>query len=216
MSNLGQNGAADAEAMSGAASIGKAATMSVMEAIRTRRSIGRVKPDPVDKAVIEQLLEAAAWAPSHHNTQPWKFIVMTGEGRNRLGEGYANVAAALEPGLEGEQLEERRRKERTKAFRAPVVIAAVCSPSDDPRAVPAEELAAAQAAVQNLLLAAHAHGLGAIWRSGEPMFHPRMKETFGLRADEDIVGFIYLGYPDMTPTEPRRVPAAEKTVWLAE
>ncbi|MNJ75648.1 putative NAD(P)H nitroreductase YdjA [compost metagenome] len=78
----------------------------------------------------------------------------------------------------------------------------------------AEELAAAQAAVQNLLLAAHANGLGAIWRSGEPMYHPLMKETFELALDEEIVGFVYLGHPDMNAPEPQRIPAAEKTQWL--
>ncbi|CAM4301594.1 nitroreductase [Paenibacillus alkaliterrae] len=188
--------------------------MNVEEAIRTRRTIGRVKKDPVDRAIIEKLLEAAVWAPSHHNTQPWKFIVMTGEGRARLAEGYARVSAAAVPELSGEPLEERLAKDRAKAYRAPVVIAAVCAPSNDPRAVLAEELAAVQAAVQNLLLAAHASGLGAIWRSGDPMYHPLMKETFGLTADEQLVGFVYLGYPDMSPIEPQRIPATAKTVWV--
>jgi nitroreductase len=188
--------------------------MNVEEAIRTRRTIGRVKKEPVDRALIERLLDAAVWAPSHHNTQPWSFIVMTGEGRARLGEGYAHVAAAAVPELSGQPLEERLAKERMKAYRAPVVIAVVCSPSDDPRAVLAEELAAAQAAVQNLLLAAHANGLGAIWRSGDPMYHPLMKENFGLSGEQQIVGFIYIGYPDMTAPEPQRIPATAKTVWL--
>lgn len=192
----------------------KASAVGVLEAIRGRRSIGRVKPDPVDREIIEAILEAASWAPSHHNTQPWRFVVMTGDGRGKLGEGYARVAAAGAPDLAGEELEERLRKERLKAFRAPVVIAAICSPSDDPRAVREEELAAAQIAVQNLLLAAHAFGLGAIWRSGQPMFDPLMKEQFELRADEEIVAFIYAGYPDMTPAVPQRKPVTDKTIWL--
>lgn len=187
--------------------------MNVIEAIKTRRSIGRLKQDPIDRTIIESLLEAATWAPSHHNTQPWTFIVMTGEGRAKLGEGYARVAAAASE-LTGEQLEERLGKERSKANRAPVVIAVVCSPSSDPRATLVEELAAAQAAAQNLLLAAHANGLGAIWRSGDPMYHPLMNETFGLSEKEQIVGLIYLGYPDMTAPAAKRIPASEKTVWL--
>lgn len=190
--------------------------MNVEEAIRTRRTIGRVRKDPVDRALIERLIDAATWAPSHHNTQPWTFIVMTGAGRARLGEGYARVAASAMPDLSGQQLEERLTKERSKANRAPVVIAAVCTPSDNPRAVLTEELAAAQAAVQNLLLAAHANGLGAIWRSGDPMYHPLMKETFGLSGEQQIVGFIYIGYPDMTAPAVHRSPAAGKTVWLEQ
>src|SRR4051794_32576147 len=100
--------------------------MGLLEAIRTRRSIGRLKKEPVERAVIEELLEAASWAPSHHNTQPWRFIVMTGAGRAKLGEGYARVAAAALTELTDDQLKERLDKERAKANRAPVVIAAVC------------------------------------------------------------------------------------------
>ncbi|MFD0960203.1 nitroreductase family protein [Paenibacillus chungangensis] len=193
-----------------------AVAMGVLEAIRTRRTIGRVKQDPVDRGVIESLLEAANWAPSHFNTQPWRFIVMTGKGREQLGEGYAQVAAADREGISETDMQEVREKEMVKAMRAPVVIAAICSPSDDPRALMAEELAAAQAAVQNMLLAAHAHGLGAIWRSGAPMYHPRMHETLALREREELVGLVYIGYPDMTPPEPKRGSVASKTVWVEE
>lgn len=193
----------------------KADAVGVLEAMRNRRSIGRVKPDPVDREVIEAILDAASWAPSHFNTQPWRFVVMTGEGRAKLGEGYARVSAAQAPADMGaEELEERLRKARNNAFRSPVVIAAICSPSDDPRAMRAEELAAAQIAVQNVLLAAHAYGLGAIWRSGQPMFDPLMKEQFELRPDEELVAFVYVGHPDMTPAAPQREPIMSKTIWL--
>jgi nitroreductase len=188
--------------------------VDIMTAIRTRRSIGKVKPDPVDKALIEQIIEAATWAPNHHLTEPWQFIVMTGEGRRTLGDAYAVIAQEGLSGLDGEALEERLEKERAKAFRAPVVIAAVCAPSDNPRAVPAEELAAAHAAVQNLLLAAHALGLGAVWRSGDPMYHPYMHEAFGLGERDSLVGLIFIGYSDMKEPAGRRQPSASKTVWL--
>jgi nitroreductase len=92
----------------------------------------------------------------------------------------------------------------------------VCSPSDNLRAVQAEELAAAHAAVQNLLLAAHALGLGAVWRSGDPMYHPLMHQAFGLDERESLVGLIYIGYSDMKELQGRRQPAEAKTVWLEE
>lgn len=184
----------------------------VLRALRERRTIGRVKSDEVPKEQIEQLLEAATWAPSHHNTQPWRFIVMTGAGRSLLGEGYANVYSATT----GDTDAEKREKEAKKAFRSPVVIAAICSPSDDPRAVIEEEVAAAHAAVQNLLLAAHAIGLGAIWRSGAPMYHEAMHQHFKLRQDEQLVGLIYIGYPDLTPNAPSRRSAQEVTEWVTE
>jgi len=182
----------------------------MIEAIKSRRTIGRVKQDPVAKETIETLLEAAKWAPSHHNTQPWRFIVMTGQGRQKLGEGYAKVTAAENGELDAERLQ----REIKKAFRSPVVIAAICSPGDDPRAIKAEEMAAAHAAVQNLLLMASTLGLGAIWRSGAPMYHPVMKEHFALREDEELVGFIYLGYPDMEPPAIGRKDIEQFTTWL--
>jgi len=192
----------------------EAVDMDLMTAIRTRRSIGKVKPDPIDKASIEQLIEAARWAPNHHLTEPWKFIVMMGEGRRVLGDAYAAIAQEGLEGLEEPALTERLDKERAKAYRSPVVIAVVCTPSDNPRAVLAEELAASHAAVQNLLLAAHALGLGAVWRSGDPMYHPRMHQAFGLGERDSLVGLIYIGYPDMKELAGRRQPAAAKTVWL--
>lgn len=183
---------------------------AIIEAIKSRRSMGRVKKDSIAKETLEALLEAAKWAPSHYNTQPWRFIVMTGEGRQKLGEGYAKVASAENSELDEDKLE----RERKKAFRSPVVIAAICSPGDDPRALKEEEVAASHAAVQNLLLAASAYGLGAIWRSGAPMYHPAMKEHFALREEEDLIGLIYIGLPDMTAPVASRKEIEEFTTWL--
>ncbi|WP_020620286.1 nitroreductase family protein [Paenibacillus daejeonensis] len=190
--------------------------MELMEAIRERRSMGRVKQDPVERETILELLEAANWAPSHHATEPWSFIVMTGEGRGKLGEGYAAIVRAESElsDTDTDQLEAKAATAHAKAFRAPVVIALVCKPSKLDKVIRIEELAAAHAATQNLLLAAHAKGLAAIWRSGEPMYHPIMKEKFQLELDDEIVALIYLGYPDIEPPAGRRGPVEEKIVWV--
>lgn len=186
--------------------------MELMEAIKGRRSIGRVKPDEVERALIEQMLEAAVWAPNHHLTEPWRFIVMTGEGRRALGDAYAAVARAT---AEPEQTAEQRDKHIAKALRAPVVIAVAASPSDNASVPQIEELAAVHAAVQNMLLVAHALGLGAIWRSGAPTYHPLMQAAFGLQPQEQLVGFIYVGYPAAASAAGGRTAAASKTVWLS-
>ncbi len=190
--------------------------MNVEEAIRSRRSIGKVKADPVPRELVERIIEAAVWAPNHHRTEPWKFVVMTGDGRKKLGSAYAEIASEKLAGVTEEEKAQRLAKEEEKALRAPVVIAAVCSPSDDPKVIRAEETAAVHAAVQNLLLAAHASGLGAVWRTGEPAYHPVMKRWLGLEESEEVVGLIYIGYPDMAPPEGRRIPGTAKTVWLEE
>ncbi len=187
--------------------------MELWEAIRGRRSIGKVKPDPVDAASIERILEAAVWAPNHHLSEPWRFIVMTGAGRGVLGRAYADVAAAEAGGARTEEeLAQLRAKQETKAYRAPVVIAVAVSPA--PGESPAEEIAAVHAAVQNMLLAAHALGLGAIWRTGEPAYHPLMRQAFSLREPDQIVGFVYIGYPDLTPPPANRTSFRVKTTWI--
>jgi nitroreductase len=190
--------------------------MTIEEAIRTRRSIGKVKDEPVSRELVENIIESAVWAPNHFHTEPWTFIVMTGEGRKVLGGLYAEIAAEVKKEETEEERAVRIHRAEQNAFRAPVVIAAVCKPSDGPRVVRAEELAAVHAAVQNLLLAAHANGLGAIWRTGDAAYHAAAQRAFKLEPGDEIVGFIYVGYPDLTPPPARRTPGTAKTVWLEE
>ena len=138
--------------------------MDVLTAIKTRRSIGRPSQKPVDRDVIETLLDAAAQAPSHHNTFPWRFHVLTGDARVALGE---RLAAALRRSLteEGQDPESKQgqallKAEAGKTMRAPVLIAVSSHPSDAPGVVEREEHFACAAAVQNMLLAAHEPGGG--------------------------------------------------------
>lgn len=190
--------------------------MDVHEAIHQRRSVGKVKTDPISRDIIEQLLEAAVVAPNHYRTGPWRFFVMTGNGRNKLGNAYAAVAEAhmRSEGLEID--EEKLHSEKNKAFRSPVIIAVACSPSDQPKVHRTEEFAAVHAAVQNMLLTAHALGLGTIWRSGDPLYHPEMKAAFELEAHEELVGLIYIGYPEAVPSRIPRKPYTDYTTWITE
>ncbi|GIP33878.1 nitroreductase [Paenibacillus sp. J2TS4] len=190
--------------------------MRLEEAIVERRSIGKVKTDPVDKSLINKLLEAAVWAPNHYHTEPWRFFVMTGEGRNRLAEAYREIAKEESEAAGTPANEELLRKQWGKAFRAPVVIAVAASPSSLPKVHEIEELAALHAAIQNMLLTAHSLGLGAIWRSGQPLYHTRMKQAFGLEEHESMAGLIYVGYPEKEAPASRRTSYTEKTVWLEE
>jgi nitroreductase len=186
--------------------------MEVIEAIRTRRSIGKVKPDSIDKKLIEEMLESAIWAPNHYHTEPWRFIVMVGEGRRVLGRAYAEIAAESADALSPEELELLRNKNEQKALRAPAIIAVAVTPEHDKSKT--EEIAAVHAAIQNMLLTAHALGLGAIWRTGEPAYHPKMLKALGLNEAEHIAGFIYVGYPDMATPKSKRTPYQEKTEWI--
>ncbi|WP_047153010.1 nitroreductase family protein [Aneurinibacillus tyrosinisolvens] len=183
------------------------------ELVAARRSIGKVTQEPVPREHIEKMIAAGNWAPSHHNTQPWKFFVLAGEGRNRLGKAYGEIAVIEK----GEGISEQERKELyekayKKAFRAPLIIAMACLPTQEERIIESEEFSAAAACIQNMLLAAHSLGYGSIWRTGKPSYHPVMKKLFGLGEKDRLMGLVYIGKPDMVK-EPKRTPAEEKTEW---
>jgi nitroreductase len=164
---------------------------AVHEAIRGRRSVGRVLPDPIGRERIERLLEAAAWAPTHKMREPWRFVVFTGAGREALGRAHARAVARANPATPAEGL----TAQAALTLRAPVVVACVCRPGGDDPVVRREDRDAVAAAVQNMLLAAHADGLGAIWRTGAFVDEPEVRAHLGCTDAEDIVGFVYVGVP---------------------
>jgi nitroreductase len=188
--------------------------LDVIRAIETRRSIGRVKQEPVPRELIERILESGVHAPNHRITEPWRFHVFSGKGRGELARVRAEIAR-LQAEAEGESEEMaagRISRERKKAFRAPVVIAVISEAGRD-EVETLENYAACAAAVQNMQLTAHALGLAAMWRTGPIVYHQEMRRFFGLKENDRIVAHVYLGYPDMGVRPRRREPANEKTVW---
>lgn len=188
--------------------------MNVHEAIQTRRSKALIEDKAVPKALIEQIIESGTYAPNHHRTEPWRFFVLSGEGRNKLGDVFAEITKA---GLSEVELEENKNKiERMKnnPLRSPVVIAVGVEPSNRDNVILKEEFGAVNATVQNMLLTAHALGLGAIWRTGAICYNPKVTEFFGLSERGEIVAFIYLGYSDMEPAQLQKTDAKELTTWI--
>ncbi|MCH1627487.1 nitroreductase family protein [Ferdinandcohnia quinoae] len=183
--------------------------MDVIEAIRTRRSSGLVLDKEVEEHVIEQILEAGTWAPSHHQTEPWRFFVLQGEGRKGLGNVLQNIAKK-----NGETDEAKLEKVLAKPLRAPVIIAVAVEPSDNPKAVNIEEYGAVFSCIQNMLLAAHSLGLAGIWRTGKPTYDPMMREFFGLSEKGEVLGFLYFGYPSRSVPDGKRKPFEEVTKWI--
>lgn len=184
--------------------------MELFEAIHTRQTQGKVKPDALPRETIEKLLSAGAQAPNHYKVRPWRFVVLTGEGRNRLGDVMAASQADRKPDLPPEALD----KTRALPLRAPVVIAVGADKPAEEKVLEVENISAASAACQNILLAAYALGLGAIWRTGEWARDPKVREFLGFAADQHIIGFIYVGVPEFK-TEPYQRPSFEdRTVWM--
>jgi len=186
--------------------------VSVLDAIRGRRSIGKVSPERPPRELIEQVLEAATWAPCHHRTDPWRFVVLAGKAREALGEIMARSKAAGRD-LSDEAVRAEVERERAKPLRAPVIIVAGVEPSDHPKAIEVEEIAAGAAAIQNMLLAAPALGLATMWRTGAPAYDPAVKEWLGFSPNAHLLGFIYVGYPEAAPQRASYTPAEEITTW---
>lgn len=175
--------------------------------------VAKVLPKPPTRQEIEALLDAAVRAPTHHLTQPWRFIVLKGSALDDLGEAMAQRIVDMDPPPEG--LDEKIELEKSRPHRAPVIIVIIYTPSNHPKAIEVEDRYSIGAAVENLLLAAHAKSLGAYWRTGPAAEYPGVKKHLGLDELEEIAGFIYLGYPDpeAPTTMSDREPSGGRTLW---
>lgn len=189
--------------------------MDIFEAIKSRRSIGLVSDAPVSKELIDRILEAGTWAPSHYRTEPWRFFVLTGDSRFQLGKTLAKIEEQQMEDPSSESNQKKLTKTQEKAFRAPLIIAVAVEPSANPKALVQEEHGAVYAAIQNMLLAAHGLGLASYWRTGKPAYDPAMKKLFKLSEKGEILGFLYFGHPKRAFPEGKRKHFDEVTTWLA-
>jgi nitroreductase len=184
--------------------------MDILELIHTRHSISKVKPDPIPKVMVEKLLAAAVQAPNHYRVRPWRFVVLQGQARERLGEVMARALKNRKP----ETLEEVLAVERLKPLRAPLLIAVGVDKPSEPKVLEIENVCAAAAACQNLLLAAHALGLGAKWRTGAAALDPQVKAFLGFAPDQPLIAFLYIGYPVGDLSLQERPSYEDRTVWM--
>ena len=184
--------------------------MDIFEAIQTRQSIGRVKPDPVPRELIERMLTAAVQAPNHYKVRPWRFVVLTGSARERLGEVMAQSLRKRDPNANEEAL----ARERAKPLRAPVVIAVGVAKPNSPKVIESENVCATAAAVQNMLLAAHGLGLAAKWRTVPHAYDPDVKVFGGFELDQHLIAFVYIGYAESGLASPLRPSYEDRTVWM--
>ncbi|MEL7674560.1 MAG: nitroreductase family protein [Chloroflexota bacterium] len=193
---------------------------ALLALIQARRSIRRTLDRPVPHRVIERLLEAARWAPSAHNRQPWRFAVIESvawRGRLAAAMGERLRADLAADGLEADAIERQVRRSYERISSAPLVIVFFLSLADmdrypDPARQEAEHLMAVQSvalAAQNMLLQAHAEGLGACWMCA-PLFCPDVvRAELNLPADWIAQGLLTAGYPaeerqkSREPLEPR-------------
>lgn len=217
--------------------------MDAIKCIETRSSVRRFKPDSVPQRLLEQVLEAARWAPSYKNTQPWEVVVVSGEkkdGLSRLLTGLLEEDAPSQPDIPHptswpEAIERRMNEHLLKR------LSAMGVDLNDPAMRKRSKLAnfrfyGAPHAMflyqdagltpwsifdlglfaQSLMLAAHALGLGTVPQAFLTDYAPQVKEYLGIPANKRLVLGISIGYPDIRENDFRstRMPVSEFTTWL--
>ena len=187
----------------------------VAATIKSRRSVSWAKMNgqKIPDQVINDLLELAHWAPTHGRTEPWFFHVYGGEALTRFGKEHAE--------LYWNHTDEDKRQEATyhklehNVDKASHVIVAAMKRGSNPKIPVIEEIAAASAAVQNILLGAAALGIGVLWSTGGMTLHPAMKGHLGLGEEDVVLGMLFLGYTDEPARDGVRNSAiSEKVKWL--
>lgn len=207
----------------GESSPDRATTVEALcHAIQHRRSMGvaRLLPEPVPRYLIQRALEAADWAPSHGDTEPWRFTVYAEESRRALGDAFAE-AYRLDAEREGDFKQTAFDAQRERVWGAPVWVSIGMQPALRPdgslKMTVEEELMATACAVQNLHLVACAQGLAGMWLSKGVFRHPHVAEFAGLKPPHGrLLGFFILGWPAIAWPEGERRPLREKVRWAQE
>ena len=158
------------------------------------------EPAPND-AQLQQILEIAMNAPDHGRLRPYRFMTIRGDARYRLSEIFVQATRQREPDVEAAYL----AKQREKPLRSPLIVVVIASLIDSEKIPEIEQILSAGTAAHGLLLAANALGFGSIWLTGANAYDDYVRGELGLAENERIIGFVYLGTPELD-IPPREIP----------
>jgi nitroreductase len=181
--------------------------MHVHEAIQSRRSIFKFRPEPVPRELVERIIAFGIWAPCHHVTEPWRFTALGEEARQALAKRYGELQLRkAPPDATPEVKAQVQAGGEAKFLSKPTMIVVSCV-QQGTEEQQREDFAACCCAVQNIQLAAWAEGIGMQWSTNPLIRDPLTFRLLGIDPDqEQIIGFLYAGYPAETPTQRRRPP----------
>jgi nitroreductase len=163
--------------------------VEIFDALNTRQSAKTYGDTAPSREQLERILQAAVRAPDHGRLRPWRFMIIEGDQRRKFGEMLAASAKRRVPALSEGDLQ----RERDKAMRAPMIIVTACRPVPGTKVPDIEQLMAVGAATQNILLALHALGFAAAWKTGESAYDPDVRTALGFTREDHLVGFVYTG-----------------------
>lgn len=187
----------------------------IINLIKKRRSVfpKDYTGEKVDDAIIHKLLESANWAPTHKLTEPWRFIVYSGEGRKKLAELQSEVYKKVTQ-EDGTFKEERYLNLQKKPMDSSHIIL-VYMKRDERKSVPEiEEAGAVFCAIQNMYLTASAFGIGCYLSTGGVTYFEDAKAAYGLSPSDRIIGFFHVGNPKHHDQMSKRQPVENKTLWI--
>jgi len=188
----------------------------INELIRSRRTIypEQYSDRKIHKEQIELILNNAQWAPTHGNTQPWRFKVFMEDGRQRLsdflGQTYLDLTAP----------ENQNDAKLAKLIKRPLLtstVVAVCMERQaEERIREIEEIEAVACAIQNMHLSCTAYGLGGFWSTPALIYSPEMNAFLGLGEKDKCLGLFYIGYPAIEWPKAHRKPLEYSTEWITQ
>ena len=183
--------------------------------IKNRRSIftSQFTGEEVDDDIINLMMENANWAPTHKFTEPWRFMIFKGEGRQKL----ANFQSGLYKKMteaDGTFRQKRFENLKQKPFECSHVITIGMSRDPEKRVPEIEEITAVGCAIQNMYLTATAHGIGCYLSTGGITYFEGAKDFFGLHDEDILIGFMFVGVPSSWPKGSVRSNTSEKAKWV--
>ncbi len=182
--------------------------------IRERRTIypEQFSERKVHREQIELILNNAQWAPTHGNTQPWRFKVFMDEGRQKLSDFLAQTYLDLTP--KEERNEMKLTKMLTRPLKASVAIAVCMERQKEEKILELEEIEAVACAIQNMYLTCTAYGLGAFWSTPKLIYTKQMNAFLGLSEQDKCLAIFYVGYPAIEWPKAHRKPLEYTTEWI--
>ena len=172
--------------------------MDTIETLLTRKSSPRLNEPSPSKEELELIFQTALRAPDHASLKPWKFIKVSGEGREKLARASLG---ALEK-IDAKKAQESKEKILNAPYRAPLIIVVVSSIKEHHIVPEIEQILSAGAAAQNMLIAAHSMGYSGIWRTGLISFNKEISKSYGLDDNDIVIGYLYIGTPEKKMTLP--------------
>lgn len=161
--------------------------MDAIDALLNRTASPRLVEPAPSSSELDLIYQTALRAPDHGMLRPWRYLIIEGDARAKLGQLFVDCMAP--------ETEERRKKLLNAPLRAPLIIVAVTEFKDNPKIPAIEQIGSSAAAIQNMSVAIHALGYSSIWRTGPVAFDDKVKVGLGLKVTDEIVGYLYVGTP---------------------